>query len=67
MKSPQKIIHQGTLYTLLLTPVNLLAQLATYLQPTPETHQHQATPAASQALTNDQLSEVLSELQQSIR
>ena len=41
-----------------------MAQLATYLQQTPESHQHRATPAAGQA--SDQLSEV-SELQHYVR
>ena len=45
-------------------PANLLAQLATYLQRTPESHQVRATPAAGQA--SDQLSEA-SERQHCIR
>ena len=45
-------------------PANLLAQLATYLQRTPESHQVRATPAAGQA--SDQLSEA-SELQHCVR
>ena len=45
-------------------PANLLAQLATYLQQTPESHQVRATPAAGQV--SDQLSEA-SELQHCVR
>ena len=41
-----------------------MAQLATYLQKAPESHQHRATPAAGQA--SDQLSEA-SELQHCVR
>ena len=47
-----------------IIPANLLAQLATYLQQTPESHQVRATPAAGQA--SDQLSEA-SELQHCVR
>ena len=41
-----------------------MAQLATYLQQTPESHQHRASPAADQA--SDQLSEA-SELQHCVK
>ena len=47
-----------------IIPANLLAQLATYLQRTPESNQVRATPAAGQA--SDQLSEA-SELQHCVR
>ena len=47
-------------------PANLLAQLATYLQQAPETHQQRTTPGAGHTFTDDQLSDA-SELQHNAR